>query len=212
MVIKEKNMNKKRNTFVVAVVMAVLFVSLVTWSAIDQKKYPKIARKTQYSDEIQIKSLIHKLEQSIKNNDAFLFERIIVDDYEDSTGSKVGKHVAKQKFLTDVELTDFFLRSPYSNRRSPALNKLTPSWDFEIEIDKMKIFKKNTAKVDVQYYFNFDQPDDVPEVKYVKKPKHYKDKIDLVCIDDEWKIQTIHRLFKNMKARKERLKGFYDRY
>ena len=76
----------------------------------------------------------------------------------------------------------------------------------------MKIFKKNTAKVDVQYYFNFDQPDDVPEVKYSKKPKHYKDKIDLVCIDDEWKILTIHRLFKNMKTRKERLKAFYDRY
>jgi len=90
-------------------------------------------KKTRFSDEVLIKSAVYKFKQSIKNQNLSSFEWVISRDFEDSTGVVKGKVAAKQKFSNLVKDHDISLRSRYSQRRTPKLRNIKPTWDFEID-------------------------------------------------------------------------------
>jgi hypothetical protein len=164
-------------------------------------------KKTPFSDEVLVQSAVYNFKQSIKHQDRSLFERTISEQIEDSTGLFHNKHAAKQKFDEIIKNHDMSLRSEYSKRRTPKLKNVKPTWDFEIDITKIKIYQNdNKADIDCEIYFVMDQPDDdIINKKYSKKSKRVKEKIELSKENGKWRIKKVNKLFKFLSDRNNKL-------
>jgi hypothetical protein len=192
------------------IILLILLLSFLfygtTFTQFGNHKFPKPIKRTEFSDEIYIKSIVYQIEQSIKEQDLNKFERYLMNNIEDSTGIVRGKNDAVEKFnnfVTDIQLSQRF---GYSRRRTPKLTNIKSTWDFEIDIKEIKIsMNKNSAVVKCEIYFAMDQPDDVPKIRYAKDPKKIKEKLTLAQYDGKWKIQKVNKLFKFLEQRKQSL-------
>ena len=191
--------------------LALIFcvVTGIMIAEVDHYNYPVKAQRISFSDDTRIKSVLYKLEQSIKTNNESMFLDLLHNNFEDSTGSIIQKNDRKNLFEESIKISDLRYRSNYSIRRLNKWKTPLPNSDFRLIINNIKYKNQNKkADVDYTYYFVYDQPDDDPKKGiYRKKQKQYTGKITLAKEGDDWEIAKFNKFFGNLKNRKDKLKN-----
>lgn len=206
------------------IVIAIILMSsfLVAQSSIESK-IPINISKVEFSDETLIKSVIHNLEQSVRNKDLNHFIRLTSYDLEELQMKGKNKKDITETFKNLIINDEVELRSNYSRRRLKREEKVVSTSDFQIKIENLKI-NKNKATVLCQMRFKYDQSfeivgNDEPlspeesrnsgkifrsqkEFVYSKNSKYKQFKIILEKINNKWKIKKLDKFFKFFNDRK----------
>lgn len=142
------------------------------------------------TDEQQIRLILHKIEQGIKHQDILQISDGFARVYQsgDSTSAR---------FLLWGKLRRIFEGSQqrWDDSLFQALTPMggiaTGTWDFEMEIDTLRILNDHTAQVKAWIYFGASLPDTGSEWKFGKK---HRENIIFKRIDGQWRVKKVDKL------------------
>lgn len=147
------------------------------------------------TDEEQIRSILHKIEQGIKQQNILKITDGIARVYQhgDSTSTR---------FLLMRRLTAIFNQA--QNRWDDSLFQvvtppgadLTSTWDFEMEIDTIRVLNDQIAQAKTWIYFSASEPDSTTDWQFGKK---HRENIIFRKINGEWRVKKVDKLLKILR-------------
>jgi len=148
------------------------------------------------SDEAQIRIILNNLEQGIKEQNILKITDGIARVYQhgDSTSAR---------FLLWGRLRTIFDHS--QNRWDDSLflaltppgANLTGTWDFEMEVDTIRVLNDQIARAETWIYFSASEPDSASAWRFGIK---HRENIMFRKIDGEWRVKKVGKLIRILNS------------
>ena len=144
------------------------------------------------TDEEQIRIILQDIVQGIKQQNRLQ----IVNDFSgsfnhgDSTSSR---HMLWKRLRLIFEASQARWQDSLFQTLTPPGAGLTGTWDFELEVDTLRILNDQTAQVKAWIYFGASPPDSSGSWPFGKK---HRENIMFRKIDGEWRVKRVNKLLK----------------
>ncbi len=144
------------------------------------------------TDEEQIRIILHNIEQGIKQQNRLK----IVDSFSqnfnhgDSTSSR---HILWRRLRMVFENSQERWQDSLFQTITPMESGQTGTWDFELEIDTLRILNDHIAQVKAWIYFGASPPDSTSNWPFGKK---HRENIMFRKIDGEWRVKKVEKLIR----------------
>lgn len=144
------------------------------------------------TDEEQIRIILQDIEQGIKEQNRLkIVDRFTRDfNHEDSTSSR---HILWKRLRVVFETSQGRWQDSLFQTLTPPGAGLTGTWDFELEVDTLRILNDQTAQVKAWIYFGASPTDSSSNWPFGKK---YRENIMFRKIDGEWRVKRVNKLLK----------------
>lgn len=169
-----------------------LFIHLIIVFSMTTLVAQSIPPPKYLTDEEQIHILLHRIEQGIKDQDILAITDCFARVY------NIGD-TTTARFLLWERLQGTF-RGAERRRDDSLFQKLTPAgthltstWDFEMEIDTLRILDDRHALAKVRIFLGAAAPDSKSAWEFGKKET---ETIILEKINNEWRIKRVHELIR----------------
>ena len=144
------------------------------------------------TDEEQIRIILHNIEQGIKQQNRLKIVDTFARDFNhgDSTSSR---HILWRRLRVAFEASQERWQDSLFQTLTPAGTGLTGTWDFELEIDTLRILNDHIAQVRTWIYFGASPPDSTSNWQFGKK---HRENIMFRKIDGKWRIKRVDKLLR----------------
>ncbi len=146
------------------------------------------------TDEEQIRIILQRIEQGIKDQDILAitdgFARVYNID-----GTPTARFLLWEQLRDAFDRTEARREDSLFQALTPPQADLTSTWDFELEIDTVQVLGGGQALAHTWIYLGAAQPDSTSEWRFGRKQR---ENIRFQKIDGEWRVVHLTRLFENI--------------
>ncbi len=144
------------------------------------------------TDEVQIRLVLHKIEQGIKEQNVLKVTDGFAKEVE-SNGKTINRKTLSDEFKNTFNSYQTRKDDPSFIKLKPPRISLTTTWDFEMDIDEIKFLNDNTALAKTWIYFAAAEPDTTN--KKWKFGKKRRNNFMFRKVKEEWRIRGLDSFF-----------------
>jgi hypothetical protein len=168
--------------------LPILLVTLSLWfSEVTAQSFPPPKPLT---EEEQIRLVITDLEQSLRSRNMLRLLSCFADplQYGENGDSTADRHQLRGFFQQVFAQAENRWNDSLFQLLTPPGNNLSPTWDFHIDIDTVRILNAHTAQVKTRVYFAAAAPDSTGDWHFGRKHREN--------IDGEWRTKKVKKFLR----------------